>query len=204
MVGGGGGGWRNAAKRMWRAAFGWEADANAEADGTCAVERGEHHNKDTGAFSNGSSPPRKKARGDDGSGASEALVGPEGHAPSPSAAVGGPASSLPVTFPSAGFAGNATDAEAAERNAAARALVAAVNKAETRLNDHQSAHNKLTVAFNQLQTRFHVSLSVLSDQRTMIDDQRAMIDALTLRIDRCEGLRLERLQRAASPVLPIS
>ena len=189
MVGGGGGGWRNAAKRMWRAAFGWEADANAEADGTRAAARGGHHNTDTGAVSNGSSPPRKKARGDDGSDASEALVGPEGHAPSPSAAVGGPASSLPATFPSAGFAGNAAAAEvrrfstmhqmdtSVEANAAA---AAGMTEAVMRNRIHLDAHRKKTLS--------------------VIKDQRAMIEALTQRTCRLEGLLLAaRVKTAQDP-----
>ena len=132
-------------------------------------------------------------------------MGPEGDAPSPSAAVGGPALSLPATFSTAGH----TDTSVAANAAAAAGMTKAVmrahnhldvhrsahNKLATRLNDHRSAHNKLTVAFNELQTRFYVSLSVLNDQH-------AMIEALTRRIDRLEGLRLERLQRADSPEAP--
>ena len=113
MVGDGWSGWHNAAKWLWRAAFGWEADANAEADGTCATARGGHHNKDTGEVDNDHGPARKKQRTGDGSAASNALVAPEGDASSPSAASGAPALSLPAAFPSAGFAGTAADIEEA-------------------------------------------------------------------------------------------
>lgn len=112
MVGDGWSGWHNAAKRLWRAAFGWEADANAEADGTCADARGGHHNKDTGEVDNDHGPARKKRRTGDGSEASKALVAPEGDASSPSAAFGAPALSLPAAFPSAGFAGTAAHIDA--------------------------------------------------------------------------------------------
>ena len=112
MVGDGWGGWRNAAKRLLRAAFGWEADANAEADGTCATARGGHHTKDTGEVDNNHGPARKKQRTGEGSEGSEALVAPEGDASSPSAASGAPALSLSAAFPSAGYAEIAADIEA--------------------------------------------------------------------------------------------
>lgn len=180
MVGDGWSGWHNAAKRLWRAAFGWEADANAEADGTCADARGGHHNKDTGEVDNDHGPARKKQRTGDGSAASKALVAPEGDASSPSAASGAPALSLPAAFPSAGFAGIVADIEALRQRTdrienAAKAAEAAEASAEAEANA-AAARGLGTIGYGNA---------------GLLHNQHASIEALMHRINRAELLLAE-------------
>ena len=175
MVGDGWGGWRNAAKRLLRAAFGWEGDANAEGDGTCADARGGHHTKDTGEVDNDHGPARKKQRTGEGSEGSEALVAPEGDASSPSAASGAPALSLPAAFPSAGFAGIVADIEALRQRTdrienAAKAAEAAEASAEAEANA-AAARGLGTIGYGNA---------------GLLNNQHAMIEALTHRINRAE------------------
>ena len=175
MVGDGWGGWRNAAKRLLRAAFGWEGDANAEADGTCADARGGHHTKDTGEVDNDHGPARKKQRTGEGSEGSEALVAPEGDASSPSAASGAPALSLSAAFPSAGYAEIAADIEALRQRTdrienAAKAAEAAEASAQAEANA-AAARGLGTIGYGNA---------------GLLNNQHAMIEALTHRINRAE------------------
>ena len=180
MVGDGWGGWRNAAKRLLRAAFGWEADANAEADGTCAAARDGHHNTEAGEVDNEDGPARKKQRTGEGSEASKALVAPEGDASSPSAASGAPALSLPAAFPSAGFAGIVADIEALRQRTdrienAAKAAEAAEASAQAEANA-AAARGLGTIGYGNA---------------GLLNNQHAMIEALTHRINRAELLLAE-------------
>ena len=175
MVGDGWSGWWKGVKRRFPMTFGSGAATDGIVTATDSVADGGHHNTEAGEVDNEDGPARKKARVDDGSEASKALVGPEGDASSPSAASGAPALSLPAAFPSAGFAGIVADIEALRQRTdrienAAKAAEAAEASAQAEANA-AAARGLGTIGYGNA---------------GLLNNQHAMIEALTHRINRAE------------------
>eukprot|EP00964_Phaeocystis_antarctica_P109202 scaffold73693_cov33-Phaeocystis_antarctica.AAC.2 len=180
MLGSGWGGLWDGAQRLVVAAFG----SGAAMDGKVAVANnaadGGHLQHDAGEEDNEGSPARKKRCLRDGLEGSGVSVGPEGGAPSPSTALGGPPLLLPATFSTAG---PQTAAAAAVANAVAVARGGPWQVYGIRLDDHKIAFNKLTVAFNELQRRHNeltlrtIRLEGLLDQADTTQDAAANVAA---------------------------